>query len=138
MRPLVLAVDMEIAGQHAVDVVVLEIERLAKIRERPFADADARVDLLAAVGARIAQRELPGHVHARQVLADHRAADVGVGVFDDEVAVDVAPVHVPGAHFRSGKAALDARAAERAEHHAVELADAVDRNRLASARQTRS
>jgi hypothetical protein len=32
MRALVIAVDVEIAGQHAVDVVVLEIERLAKIR----------------------------------------------------------------------------------------------------------
>ena len=41
----------------------------------------------------------------------------------------VAPVHFPRAHFRSGKAALDARTPERAEHHAVELADTVDRDR---------
>ena len=57
---------MELARQRARHRIVLEVERVEQIGHRPPVDPDARVDLLAAVAARIAEREQAGHVHARR------------------------------------------------------------------------
>ena len=57
-RPLVRAVEVELAGHQTLHRIVVELERVAKVGERPAIEPDARVDLLAAVLARVAEREL--------------------------------------------------------------------------------
>ena len=59
------------------------------------------------------------------VARDDGVADVGVGVLDDDVALGIAPGHVEGLHRAAAELAFDARPAEGAEQHAVELAGAV-------------
>ena len=108
-----------------VDRIVLEVERVEQIGDRPAIDPDARVDLLAAVAARIAERELPGHVDRDASRVITAAADIRVGVLDDDVAFGVAPGDVEGAHLAAAEVTFDARTAEGAGEHAVELAGAV-------------
>src|SRR5690606_25839296 len=67
--PRVLPEEMEVSRDHAVDVVVLEIERVEEVGHRTALHGHPRVDLLATVGPRITDRELPAHVHARQTGA---------------------------------------------------------------------
>ena len=55
--PLVLAGQMELAGQQAGHRIVVDLERVPQAVEVAARDAEPRVDLLAAVVARIAERE---------------------------------------------------------------------------------
>ncbi|MEZ5418383.1 MAG: hypothetical protein R2708_13675 [Vicinamibacterales bacterium] len=126
-RFLVLAVEANLAAERAEHRVVVELESGAEVGQRPLRGADAGVDLGAAVAARIAERELAVDVEARLALGDHGLAHERVGVLDHRLPLERAPGHVPGAHLASAERPLDARIAEVAEHHAVELADAVER-----------
>ena len=63
--------------------------------------------------------------------------DVDVAVLDHEVGRRGAPLDVPGAHPLAGEAALDAGAAERAGHRAVEAPGAAHRHRPGRAAERR-
>ena len=64
-RRQVAAVDVKLAGQPPVDVVVVELERMAQVGDGPPRDAHARVDLFAAVPPWIPERKASGHVDRR-------------------------------------------------------------------------
>ena len=120
---------MELAREQPVHVVVVQVERVAQIRERAPDHADARVDLFAAVTAREAERKPAVDVDRRVAVTDHGdARHVRVGVFDDRAPGHRAPHDVERAHALAAERALDARTAEVVDHHAVERAVAADRN----------
>ena len=129
VRLRVLAVEMKVARDQAIDVVVLEIEGFEKILHGARCHANPGIDFLAAIATRIAEGELAAHVHARRAVADHRAADVGIVVLDDEVAVHFAPGDAPRTDFAADEPAFDARTPEGPQHHTVEPAHPVDGNR---------
>ena len=137
-RPRVRTVQVEITRQRAVHRIVLEIERVEQVGQRAPLDPNARVDLLAAVAARVTEREEARHVDPRSAAGHHGLADVGVRVLDDDVALGVAPGHVERLHRPTAEAALDARPAKRAEEHAVELAGAIHLDRARRRRRTPS
>ena len=56
-RRLVLAVQVELARDLPFNRVVVEQERVAQVGQRPVGQPHARVDLLAAVAARVAERK---------------------------------------------------------------------------------
>ena len=59
MRPLVLAVDMDVADTMPFDVVVLQIEGLSQVGQRTLGEADRASICSPPVGARVAQRNWP-------------------------------------------------------------------------------
>ena len=92
--------------------------------------AEPRVHLLAAVIARIAEREASVGVDFGIAEADEPVGDVDVAVLDDDVAVAGAPDGVERAQTFAGEIALDARMAERAGHDAVEFAPPAEGDRM--------
>ena len=66
---------MEFARELAFDRVVVEPERVAQIRDGPAIDADARVDLFAAILAGISERERAVGFDLAVTLAHDAARD---------------------------------------------------------------
>ena len=62
-RTRVGAVDVVLAGHQTFHGIVVEREGVAQIHQRPFDDADDRVDLFATIAARISERELAGRLN---------------------------------------------------------------------------
>ena len=98
--------------------IVVELEGVAQIGERPAVDPHARVDLLAAVAPRVAERELPVGANLESPLVSDRVSmTIDVAVLDRQTSARPrAPDDVPGAHALAGERALDARLRERLEH----------------------
>jgi hypothetical protein len=119
---------MELARERAREVVVVELERVARVDERAAVHENRRVHLLAVVLAREAERELPVDADRRAALADDGVADVGVAVLDHDPPGGRAPLDVPGPHAVAGESTLDARVPEVVQHHAVEPAVPPDRH----------
>src|SRR5687768_8237962 len=93
---------------------------MARAVHVPPAETHARIDLFAAVLARIARREAAfggnlgiAHPHAA-------AGDGDVLVLEHDLGVAAAPQRVERAQRLAHEPALDARVPERTEHHAVE------------------
>ena len=124
----VLAVELVLARHRALDRIVVELERVAQIAQRPPADADARVDLVAAVAPRVAERELAVGANLGVAGGHDRVRHEDVAVLDRDVGAAAAPDDVPRAQPLALERALDARPLERLEHHAVELAVAAHRH----------
>jgi hypothetical protein len=125
-RCLVPAVQVELAGHPAVERPVVEHERVAQVGQRPARRADARVDLLAAVLARVAEREPPVGLDERGAVGDLRVGQRHVAVLDDQVAAGAAPRDIPRAHGVAAEVTFDARLLERQRHHAIEVARAAN------------
>ena len=135
--PLVLTGHLKLPGERAVEVVLVETEGVLQVGHRTPDDLDVRVDLLAAVAARVTERKAAGGADRRCARGDEHVLDVGVTVLDHRVAADRSPDDVESAHLLAGERPLDARPAEGIEHHAVERAVAADRDRIGARTERR-
>ena len=90
--------------------------------------APPMIKLVAAVVARIAEREQAVGVNLRVAEADEAVGDRHVVVLDHDAGVGFPPRRVPRAHVVAAERPLDARLPERAGHDAVELAASAERD----------
>ena len=97
--------------------------------ELPPGDTKSRVDFLAAVAPRIAEREQAFGADFRVIVAHEPVANRHVTVLDDDLRLAIAPDGVPRAEILAAEDALDLRAPDRSGHVAVELATAAKRDR---------
>ena len=125
---LVAAGQVELAAEEPVDRIVVDLKRVAQAGDIAPDNAEARVDLLAAVVARIPEREQTVGVNFRTLVPHVTAADGHIAVFDDDVAGCAAPCRIPGAQVVAAEIPLDARRPERSDHFAVEAAAAAERH----------
>ena len=95
---------------------------MAQVAQRPAADADARVYLVAAVPSRVAERELAVGTNLGPCFGHDRVRNEDVAVLDRKIGVAAAPHDVPRAQALALERALDTRPLERLEQHTVELA----------------
>src|SRR5262245_44528883 len=82
---------------------------------------EAGIDLLAAVAARVAEREEAVRPYLRTAAAHDAVADGEVAVFHHDVSRARSPQGVPGTQVLAAEGAFDTRAAERAGHQANEV-----------------
>src|SRR5438045_1392431 len=122
----VLPGQMKLSGEEACDRVVVEVERVPQALEIAPHDAEARVDLLPSVVARIAEREEPVRMDLRAGAAHDAVGYADVRVFDEQVPAAGAPQRVPRAHRPAVEIAFDPRPPECAGHRPVELAVSAD------------
>src|SRR5207245_927695 len=120
---------MEFARQQPRHGILVDAERVPQAVEIALRHAQPRIDLLAAIVARIAEREEPVGADFRVAEAYAALADVHVLVLDDDARAAGAPGRVEGAQVLTAEQPLDARPAERAGHHPVERAAAAERHR---------
>src|SRR5436190_18537043 len=92
--------------------------------------AEARVDLLSAVVARISERELTVRADLRVAQSHETLGDRHVAVLDDEIADAGSPERIPRPQIVAAEAAFDARALERTAHDAVEFAAPAEGDRV--------
>ena len=102
---------------------------MPEVGERPARDPDPRVDFVAAVPAREPERELSVGTNLRITGGQRGIRHEDVAVLDGQVGAAGSPHDVPGAEALAVQRALDPRALERLEQHAVELAIAAHRDR---------
>lgn len=102
---------------------------MTKVGERSAVEADARVNLLSVILARIPEGELAIGANLRLPGSQDRIRHDRVAVLDHHVRDPPAPDDVPGAKAIALECSLDARLRERRQHPAVELAVSVDRHR---------
>src|SRR5262249_18424396 len=87
---------------------------------------EARVDLFAAILARISEREQSLGADLRIAIANDTVADREVVVLDDDVRLPGAPIRIPGAHVLAAERAFDPRTAHGTGHVAVEFTAAAE------------
>ena len=129
-RALIRPVEVVLARHDALDVVVVDVERVLEIGSRPLRHADAAVDLFALVAPRKSEREAAVDGDLAAVLLHAAAGDIDIRVLDDEARLSIAPGDVERAHVFGDEMPFDARPAERLGHHARELGCAADGNRI--------
>src|SRR5437868_2227101 len=81
---------------------------------------DARVDLLAAVVSRVAEREEPFGVNLPLIPPHDAVGDVDVPVLDDDAGGAGAPERVPRPQILAAEPTFDAWTPEGPGHHPVE------------------
>src|SRR5438093_4848515 len=123
----VLAGEMELAAEQTRHRILVDPKRVTQAVEIVPDDAEARVELVAAVVARIAEREQAVGVNLRVAEADESVSDRHVAVLDHDAGVAFPPRRVPRAHVVAAERPLDARLPERARHDSVELTASVER-----------
>ena len=127
-RMLVFAGEVEFAGERPGHQIVVELKGVAQALEVAPHDAEARVDLLPAIVARIPEREHAVGVNLGRVMPHHGIGHLHVRVLDDDVAVAGSPPRVPRAQILTAERAFHPRPLEAARHHAVELAASAERD----------
>ena len=128
-RTLIRAREVKLAAQQPVDRIVVDLKGMAQARHIAPHEAKPRVDLLAAIVARVAEGEEAVGMNLRPVAPHVSAADGDVAVVDRHPARRAAPGRVPGAEIVAAERPLDPRRSERPAHLAVELAPAAERDR---------
>ena len=128
-RGLVASAQRELARQPARDRIRVDREGMAQRVHVAPGHPEARVELLPAVAARVAEREPPVRANLRTVAPHRPAGDRHVAVLDHNPRAAVAPERVPGAHVLAVEDAFHAWAAKRAGHHSVELAASAEGHR---------
>ena len=117
---------MKVSGEETRDRIVVELERMPQAVEIAPHDAEARVDFLPPVVARITEREQAVRMDLRGAAAHDAVGDAHISIFDEQMPATAAPQRVPRAHFPAVEVAFDARPPERACHRPVELALSAD------------